>query len=108
MNDDILKKIAFFYEHLSALRKFTSGKISAPQFEGEFFNICGRMGYIFPREADRIINDFFWSSSVEDYCSYPEIREEGDLDDEALLRSAKKALEKLERCRKYIRKYMGS
>ncbi len=107
MNDNILKQIAFFYEYLSALRKFTSGKISAPQFEKEFLNIFGRWkDYIFPIEADRIIQDFFWS--VEDYCRYPEIREEGDLDDEALLCSAKKALEKLERCKKYIKKYMGS
>ncbi len=42
-----------------------------------------------------IINNLFWA--VEDFCSYPELRDEGDLDEIQLLQAAKVALEALEK-----------
>ena len=83
--------IAFYFNLISDL---INNKIHPSSFQSIFSYIFLMDEGLNKREYE-ILNKMFWA--VEDYVPYPEIREEGDLDEEDLLRVAKEVLEELKK-----------
>ena len=83
--------IAFYY---NLINDFIDKKISPISFQNVF-------SYVFLRDQDldkseyKVLHKMFYA--IEDYVPYPEIREEGDLDEEDLLSVAKEVLEELKK-----------
>ena len=80
-------------KYILLLTQFVSGEITAIQFEKIYLKTFLKEEEIFSERVEDILNDLFFD--VEDYCQYPDLRDEGDLDEEGLLRNAKNALDKL-------------
>jgi hypothetical protein len=76
------------------VESFVEGKLSAVQFEAEYLRLfkhdTSRSKEVYP-----ILSNLFWA--VEDFCVYPELRDESDLDENQLLQAAKVALEALKK-----------
>lgn len=74
------------------VESFVAGKLSAVQFEATYLRLfkhdTSRSKEVYP-----ILSNLFWA--VEDFCIYPELRDENDLDENQLLQAAKVALEDL-------------
>ncbi len=74
------------------VESFVAGKLSAVQFEATYLRLfkhdTSRSKEVYP-----ILSNLFWA--VEDFCIYPELRDEGDLDEIQLLQAAEVALEAL-------------
>ncbi len=75
------------------IRSFVSSEISAIRFEAEYLKLFKRDDSL-DEEAYKILSPLFWA--VEDFCSFPELREEDDIDEQQLFEQAVTALEKLE------------
>lgn len=73
---------------------FLENKLSATQFEVAYLHLfkhdSSRSKEVYP-----ILSNLFWA--VEDFCAYPELRDESDLDETQLLQVAKVALDALEK-----------
>ncbi|RLC14690.1 MAG: hypothetical protein DRI57_14080 [Deltaproteobacteria bacterium] len=79
------------YKNLIVL--FTDKKeISASEFETEFLKLF-KKDKSFDENFYEIIKPLFYA--VEDFCSYPEIRDHDDLDENQLIEAAKATLERL-------------
>ncbi|MDM8523377.1 colicin immunity domain-containing protein [Desulfococcaceae bacterium HSG8] len=76
----------------SLIASFVEGKLTAVEVESEYLNL---FKYNESRSEDmyEVLNPLFWA--VEDFCSYPELKEEGDLDENQLLQVANVTLKKL-------------
>jgi hypothetical protein len=74
------------------VESFVEGKLSAIQFEAEYLRLF-KYDTSRSKEAYPILSNLFWA--VEDFCVYPELRDESDLDENQLLQAAKVALEVL-------------
>jgi hypothetical protein len=76
------------------VESFVEGELSAVQFEAEYLRLfkhdTSRSKEVYP-----ILSNLFWA--VEDFCVYPELRDESDLDENQLLQAAKVALESLKK-----------
>jgi len=74
------------------VESFVEGKLSAVQFEAKYLRLfkhdTSRSKEVYP-----ILSNLFWA--VEDFCVYPELRDESDLDENQLLQAAEVALEAL-------------
>lgn len=74
------------------IESFVEGRQSATQFETDYLHLFkhdrSRSKEVYP-----ILSNLFWA--VEDFCPYPDLRENGDLDENQLLDAAKVALQAL-------------
>ncbi|MEN8218229.1 MAG: colicin immunity domain-containing protein [Pseudomonadota bacterium] len=80
------------YETLT--NSFVQGQLSATKFETEFLKLFEYDNTDFTEEEYKILNTLFWA--VENFCSHPELRDDGDLDEIQLREAAKVALKSLE------------
>ncbi len=81
----------FTYRNLIA--SFIEKKLTAVQFEAEYLDLF-KYDESRTEEMYEILNPLFWA--VEDFCPDPELREEGDLDENQLSEAAKVTLKKLD------------
>jgi hypothetical protein len=82
---------------LALMRDLTAGRIEAPDFARSW--LSARRRSMDNRERvrerfDRIITDVFYV--LDDYVIDPDLREQGDMDDEELTAKVRVALEKLD------------
>jgi hypothetical protein len=75
------------------IQSFVEGKLSATDFEAEYLKLFQDDKTDLTEAEYVILNNLFWA--VEDFCSYSELRDEGDLDEIQLLQAAEVALEAL-------------
>ena len=87
-----MKSNIIFYVKL--IDDFLKGRIPIDILIRVFLYVSKRDNELTKKEEE-IILKLFWA--IEDYVPYPEIREEGDLDEEDLLRVAKEVLEELKK-----------
>lgn len=80
-------------KYILLITQFVTGEITASQFEGQYLEMFKNESNRFPEHAYGVLNKLF--SDVDAYCDDPDLRDEEDLDDEALLVCAKEALESL-------------
>jgi uncharacterized membrane protein YheB (UPF0754 family) len=86
-----MKPTTLPYETLT--NSFVQGQISATKFETEYLKLFEYDKTDFTEEEYKILNRLFWA--VENFCSQPELRDEGDLDENQLREAAKVALQAL-------------
>ena len=82
-------------KYILLITQFVIGEITASQFEDRYLEIFKNESNQLPEHVYNILNKLF--SNVDSYCDDPNLRDEEDLDDEALLVCAKEALENLKR-----------
>lgn len=80
-------------QYILLLIQFVTGKITATQFELAYLEMFKNETEAFPEDIYETLNNLF--SDVDAYCGDPSLRDEEDLDDEGLMASAKRALERL-------------
>lgn len=80
-------------KYILLITQFVTGEITASQFEGRYLEMFKNESDQFPEHVYDVLNKLF--SDVDTYCDDPDLRDEEDLDDEALLVCAKEALESL-------------
>ena len=83
----------YLKKYLDLLEDFTNGKIGAPKFEENFLEFHRNDNHLYEEDVHIVLSILF--SDVDSYCSIPELRDEGDLDDEELLQKARIAFIKL-------------
>jgi len=86
-----MKPTTLPYEKL--INSFVQEQLSATQFEIEYLKLFEYDKTDFTETEYNILNTLFWA--VENFCSDPELRDQGDLDENQLRDAAKVALQTL-------------
>ncbi|HEX7657928.1 MAG TPA: colicin immunity domain-containing protein [Pseudonocardiaceae bacterium] len=60
--------------YIELIRQFTSGRMSAPDFETAYFELCGSDDKVLPKVIAEPINEIFYD--LDDYVPDPELRAE--------------------------------
>lgn len=77
----------------SLLTQFVAGEITAQKFEAVYLEMFKEETELLPEGIYETLNILF--SNVDMYCGDPSLRDEGDLDDDELMKCTIEALEKL-------------
>lgn len=88
INNFALKK------YMELISQFISNDITLLQFNTRYLELFKQETVIFGGEIYETLNNLFLD--IDQYCGDPNLWEEGDLNDEQLLESAKKSLIKLQ------------
>ncbi|WP_104817588.1 colicin immunity domain-containing protein [Kitasatospora sp. MMS16-BH015] len=72
-------------------RALVESRMSAQEFETVFLSIFRGEGDMFSDAETRALHSLFLD--VDSYCSNPDLRDTGDLDDDGLIESARKFLD---------------
>lgn len=76
--------------YMQLAQSFVDSKFSATEFEAKYLKLFQYDKTDLTEAEYIILNNLFWA--VEDFCSYSELRDEGDLDEIQLLQAAEVAL----------------
>lgn len=76
------------------INSFINGNISAEEFDLKYLDLFLNDKTSYSQKLYDITQELFYD--VEEFCIYPELREEGEIDEDGLLNSAKIALKRLE------------
>ena len=79
--------------YYSLIDKFLKFEISASFFENQYLKMFKNQVDPLPDKEYTILNSLF--CDVDAYCDDPDLRDEGDIDEESLRKSARLALEKM-------------
>src|SRR5688572_27426580 len=82
-------------KYLKLIFNFVQGNITADEFEASYLSFFKYETHKFGDEDFEVLDRLF--GDVDAYCPDPQLRDQDDLDEKALLESAKRALAELDR-----------
>lgn len=82
-----------FFEYETIIESFLKGELTGEEFERQYMDLFNYDKICIGKKY-KILSPLFWA--VEDYCPYPELRDENDLDENQLAEVAKETLEKID------------
>ncbi len=80
-------------KYILLLSQFVTGEITASKFGTQYLELFKNETESFSEDTYDVLNNLF--SDADAYCEDPSLRDDEDLNDDELLASVKKALEKL-------------
>lgn len=93
------KDIEIINEYEELLNDYIRGEVKNDNFQYLFMN-CGKNDLGISEKLYDITQELFYD--VEEFCIYPELRDEGEIDEEGLMKSVKRTLRKLQDYKKEL------
>ena len=88
-----MSTIEWLEPYILLITQFVAGDVTADQFEASYMDMFKNESREIPDDIYDVLNDLF--SDLDVYCGDPDLRDDEDLDESALLSSAEEALRKL-------------